>query len=302
MNNKIFKIIKSKNKFSNIVAVFFKMVFKRDINFKVLQIINEENLITYLDTYKSSWSDFYSQDSASEYNSTIWTCWLQGVNDAPDMVSKCIESMRKTGKDVIVLDKYNFKKYVDIPRHIIEKWKKGIITNTHLSDILRVMVLNKHGGCWMDSTVYISESVNSHFNLNMIFANDFFIIKAPLTIESPRICSSWLIRAKKNNQIVGCVERLLLAYWEKNDDIRDYFLLHMCFNKVIERADNKKKWNEVPYYDDSYSNLLRFFQNEVFDKKIWDDIKSKTNIHKLNRKYVVSDLDCSFYNKIINKK
>lgn len=42
-----------------------------------------------------------------------------------------------------------------MPEYIINKQKEGYIDITHFSDILRMMLLTKHGGIWMDSTLLI---------------------------------------------------------------------------------------------------------------------------------------------------
>ena len=36
---------------------------------------------------------------------------------------------------------------------VMEKWEKGIITHTHMTDLLRLELLIKYGGMWIDATV-----------------------------------------------------------------------------------------------------------------------------------------------------
>ena len=49
----------------------------------------------------------------------------------------------------------NYKDYVNMPDYIIRKQQSGEIDLTHFSDILRMMLLARHGGIWMDSTLLI---------------------------------------------------------------------------------------------------------------------------------------------------
>lgn len=51
---------------------------------------------------------------------------------------------------IVTLD--NYKDFIDLPSYIEEKFKKGIISYTQLSDILRFTLLATHGGIWIDST------------------------------------------------------------------------------------------------------------------------------------------------------
>ena len=60
---------------------------------------------------------------------------------------------------VIILTDDNYKQYVDIPEWVEEKKKKGVISRTHYSDILRLSLLARHGGMWIDSTFYCTDNV-----------------------------------------------------------------------------------------------------------------------------------------------
>ena len=45
--------------------------------------------------------------------------------------------------------------YYQLPEYIIDKHKKGYISNTELADILRVSLLSDFGGIWIDATIFI---------------------------------------------------------------------------------------------------------------------------------------------------
>ena len=83
----------------------------------------------------------------------IWTMWWQG--EMPELVKMCISAMKvhSGGKQVIVLTEKNYRNYIEIPEYITKKIEKGLISLTHLSDIVRMCVLEKWGGCWLDATV-----------------------------------------------------------------------------------------------------------------------------------------------------
>lgn len=50
--------------------------------------------------------------------------------------------------------------------------EKGIITNTHFSDLLRIELLINHGGLWLDATTYLTGTLP-----NYISENDFLFIE-----------------------------------------------------------------------------------------------------------------------------
>ena len=105
-----------------------------------------------------------------EYNEdgkdNIWVCWFQGVDKAPEIVKKCIESIKKYNKDknIHIIDRKNFKEYVTIPKYILEKWEKGVISNTHFSDILRIILLIEHGGFWLDATTLLTNELPKYIS------------------------------------------------------------------------------------------------------------------------------------------
>ena len=64
----------------------------------------------------------------SEKSDKIWICWFQGVDNAPKLVQKCIESIKENvkEKEVIIIDLKNYKKYITLPTIIIESLKEKI--------------------------------------------------------------------------------------------------------------------------------------------------------------------------------
>lgn len=105
----------------------------------------------------------------------VWICWMQGIENAPELVQRCYASIKEhvTDREIVLITAENRKKYVELPDYIEEKYAKGIITHTHFSDILRVTLLAKHGGTWIDATVFCSGGVIPHYMLD----SDFFVFQ-----------------------------------------------------------------------------------------------------------------------------
>lgn len=75
----------------------------------------------------------------------IWVCWLQGIEQAPDIVKKCYKRLTALENHrIIVITNDNFEDYVNIPEYILDKYNKGIISPTHFSDILRAKIGRAH--------------------------------------------------------------------------------------------------------------------------------------------------------------
>lgn len=85
----------------------------------------------------------------------VWFCWLQGIEQAPPVVKACYNSLERhlTDREIKVIDNKNWREYVELPEYIVKKWEKGRIPAALFSDLLRLELLIKYGGTWVDSTV-----------------------------------------------------------------------------------------------------------------------------------------------------
>ena len=94
----------------------------------------------------------------------IYFCWLQGEANLPPIVRCCYNSFKQNAGryKIVFIDEQNFSKYVDIPPHVMDKFRTGKITRTHFSDILRVNLLERYGGLWLDSTILVTEPLEKY--------------------------------------------------------------------------------------------------------------------------------------------
>ena len=231
----------------------------------------------------------------------IWICWFQGLENAPELVKKCYQSVLENNKEkeIILITNDNIHRYVQFPKYILEKWKKGQITNTHMTDLLRLELLTRYGGMWLDATVFCSSSdIPSYF-----FESDLFFYQClkPGRDGHASYISSWLISAKSNN-ILLAVRELCYEFWKTNDTMWDYFLLHDFISIVLEKYENE--WKKIIPRDNAtpHELLLRLF--DEYDKEIWKAIKEQTPFHKLTYKYDKKEMDKSntFYSHILSDR
>lgn len=77
-----------------------------------------------------------------------FSLWLQGYDQAPQIVKGCIDSQRRNlpGYEYILLDENNLNQYLNLSPHIIKKWKERKISNAAFSDCVRVAALESGGG------------------------------------------------------------------------------------------------------------------------------------------------------------
>ena len=190
-------------------------------------------------------------------DSPIWMMWYQGLENAPPIVKICYESIfRNRGKHpVYILNKNNIKKYISLPNYIIEKFKKGIIGMAHFSDIIRVGLLLKFGGYWIDSTYFITtplKKINSTFftlKPRHCFVKKHSFIKCLFSIN--------FMAVPKNSFIATYSFASLLFYWKKYNSTICYFLLDYIFNIAYKKLPKFKKIiDDQPYIECDILNLI----------------------------------------------
>ena len=239
-----------------------------------------------------------TQEKEQKYSNFIWICWFQGIEKAPQLVKTCYKSVKRwyPDNDIVLITKENFKDYVDIPEYIINKWEKGKILNAHFSDILRLALLIKYGGLWIDATVFCTGN-----SWNWLKEKSLFVYRNGWLDMEYINMANWLIYSKSNDKILIMTLNLLYDYWKNKDYASNYFIFHMFFKMATEMY--LKEWKQVPYYSQIDNHLL---QNELmnnFDEKRYNEIKSLTNFHKLTYKLQIDKniKKTTFYDKIIEE-
>ena len=230
-------------------------------------------------------------------NKTIWVCWFQGIENAPKLCQVCVKRISQVfGKEnVVIVTKENFKDYIRLPDHIIEKWEKGIITNTHFSDILRVALLSEKGGTWIDATILIlKKDIPSYF-----YDSRLFMFADHISGICPNIQSSYM-SAYSNSRLLIMARELIYEYWKNENYLLDYSLFHLFVQMAQEKYP--EEWNEVYKYPNHSTHILRKSLFERFENRRFAQIIDVCPIQKLTyKKKIPQDIDGTFYDVLINK-
>ena len=202
----------------------------------------------------------------------IWFFWWQGMDEAPKVVKICYKQLIKVNagkRKVIVLDSRNYSKYTNIPEYVIEKVKKGEITLTHFSDILRMNILKYQGGLWLDATIYLQGLPN-------ISTYKFYTVRHGL-YSSWHVCkglwSGFFMAAGKGNSFISFCNDIFLRYWQENDTLIAYLLIDAVmavgYEDIIEFQNliNKVPSNNSTIFD--LANMLNeVYQNQKINYEI----------------------------------
>ena len=234
----------------------------------------------------------------------IWQIWFQGEASAPNIVKLCFESVEKYAGDrkIIRLTEENYLDYIELPEYIIEKYKKGIITPVHLSDIIRVCLLAKYGGTWIDATVLLTHKIPPQILQSNFFAFRITKDSAWFDCHTYLAFASWFMHSQPNNNLICSVRNALFDYWKNEDKIIDYFLIYFIFRCLIdEHKCLADEWNASINLIEEPTHLMQLSFNEDFCLEKLEEIKNKSSIHKLTYRYK-DKVNGSFLDRFFKEK
>ncbi|CDM69226.1 Capsular polysaccharide synthesis family protein [Clostridium bornimense] len=227
----------------------------------------------------------------------VWVCWLQGMDNAPLLVRRCYESLVSniSDYDIKVITEKNMFNYIEIPSYITDKWRRGIISSAHFSDVIRTNLLVKYGGIWVDSTVLCTSNNLPEY----ITDAPMFVYRTIMRGVNTVSASNWLISSQANNPILILMKDLLYEYWKNENVVEHYYLFHLFFTMAIEKYHDI--WDNIPRYNNINPHILSGELNSKFSQDRYEEIKHMSAFHKLNYKLNYIDKEDTFYNYVIVK-
>ena len=249
----------------------------------------------------------YEFNTCNQKNSKIiWTLWMQGYENAPELVKSTIDSIRKFAElnnfQFILLEENTIEKYIVFPKLIKEKMDLGVIDYTKISDILRVSLLAKYGGTWVDATIYMKEE----FDSSLLLQNYYTIKTGGIEDYSPNISNNrWKgFFLSGNSSLFGFTRDFFFEYYSRYDIAVDYLLIDYIFDMAY-KYDEKIK-NQMLELEKSNPNLfwLESHLGDKFDQKVWDNITETTKVFKTTYKLSgeIKSNKNNFYSKLIDGK
>lgn len=216
----------------------------------------------------------YQDKSISNGNSKyIWVFWAQGYDSMPDLVLKCIETMKKNNGNaqVILLTAENFEKYATLPKWIVNKFRNGIINPMYLSDALRFNLLKNYGGLWLDATDFVIDEITDDYFSDLCTVSGlsddehFFIAEGRWHTA--------LFGGTKNHPLFQFMDSFFSNYWKENDESVDYFMT----DYALEYAYQNNIGNFREYIDLNKGKIdpqfvdLQPHLNDLFNSEQWNN-------------------------------
>lgn len=135
----------------------------------------------------------YEKFDNEEVPKIIWSYWDD--DNIPEFINICYKNWVKFAPNyqVNLLTKSNAEKYLDIN---YDGWKE--LPAYRQSDIIRLLLLKKYGGVWIDASTFLLDNPD-----NFIHKNNLTLFTTPRTNKDDPVYENWFISAPKNNIIIS---------------------------------------------------------------------------------------------------
>jgi mannosyltransferase OCH1-like enzyme len=164
--------------------------------------------------------DNINTNNANEIPKLIWAFWDN--DDIPITVQKCIDTWKKYNPDykITIVSKKNIKEYIDDVDIFGLKYAN---TPQRTSDFIRVYLLKRYGGFWIDASIMLTS--------NLEWIRD--------------------IQKKDNYEVVG-------YYIERFTTNQDYPVIENWFFACVPNSNFLNKWYEIFMKINEYDNIDDF--------------------------------------------
>lgn len=226
----------------------------------------------------------------------IWQYWGQGMEDdvLPSVVRQCFKSVEKYKGDyeIVRLSDETIHEYIDLPSFIYERRNSLDYNRTFFSDLLRLALLATYGGVWLDATILLTGRFPKTYTDAgyFLFQRDNNEKNKSYWEDTYAYYWNWqpqfkvrllnsIIFAKQGNIVIATMMNLILAYWEKQDKIIDYFFFQILYELLLEGPLHTER---CALQSDVIPHMLQTNLNNP-SNTLWslEDALEASNLHKM---------------------
>ncbi|MGX5772919.1 capsular polysaccharide synthesis protein [Microbacterium trichothecenolyticum] len=211
----------------------------------------------------------------------LYTFWNTPLEGAPPLVQACVGEMTRLHADLptplTVLDGRSARELVEIPDAVADALEKD--HPAHFSDFVRISVLDRLGGIWVDATCWAPAPLPGAV--------------APLLTAGAlyprwthRQIGNWFIAAVPGTPLIRLQRLALAAWWDHGDGIPDYFLYHRIFEVLLDLVPEfHGQWDAAPTLSSAASHLLQLGMMQPWGPEPLRFIAGASIVQKLSYKY-----------------
>lgn len=229
----------------------------------------------------------------TDHRSTLWTYWAQGWDSdgVPAVVAMCHRRLKElAGSDVVALDLDSVAELVQIPADLA----RLDLGHAHRSDLLRLELLGRYGGTWIDATCFVTEDPRPH--LADLSKDGFF------AFEMAGRLLNWLISCEADSYLIRMTRSALHAHVREHKKWGDYFLFHHVFEALVLCDEEfRRLWEASPRTRLGGPTAFMRHRTEPADQVDTEELFARSFVQKLSYRYIDDALKIpgSFMNHLI---
>lgn len=207
----------------------------------------------------------------------VWVYWGQGIADAPGVVQRCHAEVLRLHEEgrVVVLDDSTVQHHSELPGYVHDRTRDD---RTKYSDVLRLDLLTRHGGVWLDATCLPREDL-AHLRPQLVLSGFF-----ALRFRRARI-SSWMLAGTPGNPTMARLRAAQVVYWRHHDRPIDYFMLHHLFEALFHvDPETRATVQAMPRISAHASSRFARSMLEPYEPQRFRELLDGAFVHKLSYK------------------
>ncbi len=215
----------------------------------------------------------------------VWICRWHGLENAPDLVKKCVESIRRhfpdSMADIRIITFENYMRYVEFSQNVVDKFNSGKITEECLSDILQAQLLYRYGGLWIDASYFITDDRAQE----LLTRTGFYCQKSGKSDCDDIIRGRWswdLIMGNAGFELFGFVMEAFELYLASDSEFQDYFTVDYFIAIAYDNIQSVRNAIDVCPVNNPRFLELSEISNRIFCKERFDKISRDTYAFKMN--------------------
>ena len=232
----------------------------------------------------------------------IWAYW--DTNELPDIINKCIDTWKKYNPtyEITILSKDNIRDW--LPETDVFSFRYAT-THQKTSDFIRILILAKYGGIWIDASTILTESLDWVFDIQKKNKCEFigYYINKKTTNRKYPVLENWFFAAVPNSTFMAnwkdafvklneydTIKDYIKYLTDSNVDLQgvgasEYFTMHLAAQYVMQKQMTPNDINTKLYLMKAEDGPLKYLALNNFTndgiKKICNDKNLQTSIIKL---------------------
>ena len=228
----------------------------------------------------------------------VWVFWLQGKEKMPELIRICHQSIESfAGSHPIkLLDKDNIRDYVSFSDDVWNRVEKGGLKVQHLADMIRVQLIRKYGGLWLDASVFCHKEIPE-----AVFQKPVFSLKGELMPEfvSKNRWTTFLMGGLPGNVLCSFLDDFFMEWSNSRRPFIDYFMLDCAISLAYENIPAvRSELDLIPIADGDCYWLNRMLDQPVNEELLREFSEEKSVFYKVawNRQRNNGDNSFTLYN------